>query len=375
VVPLVTSPRAAIGRWVRRVALAAAAAVVLLVVGVWVEHTLPIELPRASGPWPVGRTSRVLGTDLAGWIWYPARHNERVAPYLPDSIRARWTHDRPALINVLTRNLKGVRAHGVFDAPFSADTAPSPVILFRGGGGGGALGYTSLFEELASHGYVVVAIEGGNGGNPEACVGRADEDACFGKLLDGAVAAVGSAADRLAAMSSSDPLLAGHLDVRTLGVFGHSFGGAQALAFCAADPRCMAGVNIDGRLLGGLERSTVTVPFLWILSDHGSARDSVSRQIMGQIQSVYERQPAGTRMRIAIRGANHFTFSDDGALLKSGALRATMRLIGVLGIGGRRQVEISAYAVRSFFDAWLRHAGDVPGAFPSPSYPEIVRIP
>jgi dienelactone hydrolase len=372
---VVTSPRGAIARWFRRIVLGVGTAALLLIIGVWVEHSLPLELPHPSGPLPVGRTSRVLDANLAAWIWYPARHRERVAPYLPDSVRERWTHDRPGIINVLTRNLARVRAHGVFDAPFNSDAARSPVILFRGGGGGGALGFTSMFEELASRGYVVVALEGGTGGNPESCVGRADEDACATTLINGAVSAMGLAIDLLATISSNDPLLGGHLDLKTLGVFGHSFGGAQAVAFCAADTRCTAGVNIDGRLFGSLARATVTVPFLWLLSDHGSAQDSVSRQIMSQIQSVYERQPAGGRMRIAIRGANHFTFSEDGALLKSGVLRGVMRVVGILGIDGRRQIEVSSYVVRRFFDAWLRHAGDAEGALAATSYPEIVRMP
>lgn len=367
--------RTTIWRLLKRITLGGVTAVLLLFIGVWVEHALPIELPHPSGPLPVGRTSRTLGPGLVAWIWYPARHAERVAPYLPDSVRERWTRERPSIINLLTRNFARVRAHGVFDAPFNGDTTRSPVILFRAGGGGGALGFTSMFEELASRGYVVVALEGGTGGNPEACVGRADEDACATKLINTAVTAMGSAIDQLATVSSNDPLLGGHLDLKSLGVFGHSFGGAQSLAFCAADARCTAGVNIDGRLFGSLERSTVTVPFMWLLSDHGSAQDSASRQIMAQIQSVYERQPASNRIRVVIRGANHFTFSEDGAMLKSGVLRGIMRLSGILGIGGRRQVEVASYAVGSFFDAWLRHAGDAEGALASTSFPEIVRMP
>ena len=366
---------AAIMRWLRRIALGTVAALVVLIVGVCVEHSLPLELPRPSGPSQVGRTSRVLGADMVAWIWYPARHEQRVVPYLPDSIRESWTRERPRVINLVTRSLEKVQAHGVLDAPFAAGTTPSPVILFRGGGGGGVLGYTSHFEELASRGYVVVALEGGKGGRPEACVGRADEDACAETLLNGDVTLMGAAIDRMAALSATDPLLGGHLDVHALGVFGHSFGGAQAFAFCAADSRCMAGINIDGRLFGGLEQRKVNAPFLWLLSDHSSARDAVSRQILAQIQSAYDHQPAETRLRLEIRGANHFTFSEDGALLKSGVLRGIMRIVGVLGIDGRRQVEISSRVVGNFFDAWLKHPDGRHGPVSLPSYPEIVRMP
>lgn len=73
-----------------------------------------------------------------------------------------------------------------------------------------------------------------------------------------------------------------------------------------------------------------------------------------------------------IKGANHFAFSEDGALLKSGIVRGILRLVGVLGLDGRRQVEVSAYAVRSFFDAWIRDGDPATVALTSPSYPEIV---
>ena len=370
-----TSPREVMRRWLGRSVLGAVAVVVLLIGGLWVEHSLPIELPRPSGPWPVGRASRTVGADVTAWIWYPAAHSQFVAPYLPESIRTAWQRNRPGVINFLTRDLAKVRAHGVFDAPFKTEAAPAPVLLFRGGGSGGVLGHTALFEELASRGYAVIALEGGNTLNPETCAGRVDEDTCAGTLLDGAVAVMTSAIDRLSATASRDPLLGGHLDWRAVGVFGHSFGGAQALAFCAADPRCSAGVNIDGRIFASLTRTAVTVPFLWLLSDHRSDQDAESRQILAQIQSVYERQPADSRARIVIRGAHHVTFSEDGALLKSGALRGILRLRGALGIDGRRQVEATSYAVRSFFDASLKHTGSAQVVLASPSYPEIILVP
>lgn len=363
-----------IRRWLKRVVLGGVALLALLVAGIWVEHSIPVELPRPTGGLPVGRTYRALGPDVAAWIWYPARHNERVVDYLPDTLATRLTRDRAWIINLITRTLDDVRAHGVFEAPF-ADSTQHPVLLFRGGGGGGVLGYTAHFEELASRGHVVVALEGGSGGNPEACVGRADEEACAERLIGNAIIAMGSALDRLSAISMTDPLLGGRVDLKTVGVFGHSFGGAQAFAFCAADARCKAGVNMDGRLFVDLERMTVAVPFLWLLSDHGDAKDSLSRQVMGQIQRAYERQPPQLRAMAMITGANHFTFSEDGAMLKSGVLRGAMRAMGMLGIRGRRQVEVSAYAVATFFDARLRHAESIHSALAASAYPELVQQP
>ena len=162
------------------------------------------------------------------------------------------------------------------------------------------------------------------------------------------------------------------LDMTRVGVFGHSFGGAQALQFCHDDSRCKAGIDIDGAPMGGVIQAGVHKPFMFLLSDHGDvSSDAESRQIWADIRSIYDRLPADGRLRIVIRGANHFTFSDDGALLKSHLMRGILRLFGKLRIDGRRQLVVTAYCVRSFFDAELKGSSISQLKAPSPSYPEI----
>ena len=73
----------------------------------------------------------------------------------------------------------------------------------------------------------------------------------------------------------------------------------------------------------------------------------------------------------SIRGAFHFTFSDDGALLKSRIVRGVLRLLGKLGIDGRRQLAVTAYCLHSFFDAYLKGASVSGLKISSPLYPEI----
>jgi len=156
-----------------------------------------------------------------------------------------------------------------------------------------------------------------------------------------------------------------------VGVFGHSFGGATAAQFCHDDHRCKAGIDIDGAPFGSVVREGLRQPFMFILSDHGDTSDPVSRQILANIQSIYDRLPADGRLRIAIRGAFHFTFSDDGALLKSRIVRGVLRLLGKLGIDGRRQLAVTAYCLHSFFDAYLKGASVSGLKISSPLYPEI----
>ena len=129
---------------------------------------------------------------------------------------------------------------------------------------------------------------------------------------------------------------------------------------------------MDGSLHGSVIQAGIHKPFMFLLSGHGDfSSDAEIRQIQADIQAIYDRLPADGRLRISIRGANHFTFTDDGALLKSHVARAVLRVFGKLGIDGRRQLAVTAYCVHSFFDAYLKGANVLPPKIASPLYPEI----
>jgi predicted dienelactone hydrolase len=194
------------------------------------------------------------------------------------------------------------------------------------------------------------------------------------KLLAAWTADIAFVLDRVERLNAADASgkFTGRLDMARVGVFGHSFGGATAAQFCSQDARCKAGIDVDGSLHGSVLQAGIHKPFMFLLSDHGDfSSDAESRQIMGDIQSIYNRLPPDERLLIAIRGANHFTFSDDGAVLKSRLMRGLLRVFGKLGIDGRRQLAVTAYCVHSFFDAYLKGPGVSRVRISSPLYPEI----
>jgi predicted dienelactone hydrolase len=93
-------------------------------------------------------------------------------------------------------------------------------------------------------------------------------------------------------LNAADPSgkFAGRLDMQRLGMFGHSFGGATALQFCHDDPRCEAGIDIDGVPYGNVVQEGLEQPFLFLLSDHSRELvDPASRQIHADVQSIYDR--------------------------------------------------------------------------------------
>lgn len=174
-------------------------------------------------------------------------------------------------------------------------------------------------------------------------------------------------------MNGSDPSgpLTGRLDLSRVGVFAHSFGGAQAAQFCHDDVRCQAGVDIDGMRFGSVIGDGLQQPFMFLLSAQIHGSDPEARRVGADIQSIYDHQPAGQRLRIAIRGASHFLFSDDGALLKSHLVVRALRALGMVGIAGRRQLAVTAYCVRGFFDAHLKGPRRAPVDLRSRDDPEI----
>jgi predicted dienelactone hydrolase len=382
--------------------------VAALLASLWLEHRTAITLPAPTGPFPVGRSLYDWGDDgrldtlapIAGtkrellvWIWYPstARPGAAMDDYVPAQMRAAAVPPgSSSIFRLLTRDLSKVHSHSNRDSAVSPQQRSYPVLIMRAGASAEVWKYSTLAEDLASHGYVVVGLDAPyrtgvvvfpDGrvmrrtpeNDPELVTGQEFERRAK-RLLAAWTADMAFVLDRLAQLNASDTSgkFTRRLDMARVGVFGHSFGGAQAAQFCHEDSRCKAGIDIDGAPLGSvIQAGIIDRPFMFLLSDHSRESDPEGSQIMANIQSIYDRLPVDGRLRIVIRGANHFTFSDDGALLKSHVLRAVLRLFGKLRIDGCRQLEVTAYCVHSFFDAHLKGAGGSRLKISSPLYPEI----
>lgn len=382
--------------------------VAALLAALWLEHRTDVTLPAPTGAFPVGRAlfdwtddqnvdplAPVPGTkrELLVWIWYPAAAGQSGAvldDYLPVSVRGpAGGGGGPQILDLLTRDLSKVHGHSLRNAGISPQKRSYPVVIMRAGGSREVVIYSTLAEDLASHGYVVVGFDApyrtGRVVFPDGrVIGRTPENnpelvsgkeltSLGNKLLAAWTADTAFVLDRLARLNTAEASgrFAGRLDMARVGVFGHSFGGATALQFCRDDSRCKAGIDIDGAPIGSVIQTGVQKPFMFLLSDHSRESDPESAQIMANIQSIYARLPSDGRLRVMIRGANHFTFSDDGALLKSHLFRAILRVFRKLGIDGRRQLLVTTHCVHSFFDAALQGASISPLKTPSPAYPEI----
>jgi dienelactone hydrolase len=330
------------------------------------------------------------------WIWYPAAPNSAPsAEYLPVEWRdALAQHSGVLLSKFLTRDLAKVRTHSTANPPVSPEQPTYPVVILRAGGGAFTTDFTTLAEDLASHGYIVVGfdapyrtilfvtynlevIERPPANNPENLSPTAAEHLA-NSLLPQWVADTQTVVDYLAMLHPPNPAvhqLSGHLDLQHLGMFGHSFGGATSLQFCHDDLRCKAAIDIDGAPFGSVVEDGLRQPTLFLLSDHSrEMSDPTSREIAANLHSIYDRLPSNDRLFVALTGANHFTFSDQ-ILLKSHYLIHALQLAGPFGhLAPQRGLTITTTYVHTFFDVYLKSAPAsqltaLPTQFPE-SHPE-----
>jgi pimeloyl-ACP methyl ester carboxylesterase len=338
------------------------------------------------------------------YIWYPADVGRDAvpAPYIP--------HFAQVENAVGVASLKGdlgpaydpiksgrLRSHSVENARCHPSQRPYPVLVFSHGFGESSLTYASLLEDLASHGYIVAAIE-----HPYDCssvvfpggrtvpFAKAAWDAAKAKP-DGAVryqiaqiptraADIRFVVDKLggsdgAAMPGA--ILRGHLDLRRLGVFGHSLGGMAAARACEDDARIGAVMNQDSDYEGvpfilSSPGRKITQPFLFFASGHSIyisknqppptaeqlAQMKMSRPQYEAIIQRYQKNQddalgrlSGGAYRLCAEtpGFNHRSFIDT-SLFNSGDKADLAQRLANMGI-------VRGYT-RAFFDKYMRTAKD-----------------
>jgi len=355
-----------------------------------------VVLPKPTGPYAVGRTlfdwkdpkrdapySTAIGKhrELMVWLWYPATvpPQSKPAEYIPSA----WASELPwRPVTIPSR----IRVHAVADAPIADGQPAYPVLVFSTGFGNLPSDYTSLIEDIVSHGYVVLGITSTYSAPvvrfPDGRVAHHLADASFPRGPSQAIRSAGNrmvkvwAADirfsigRLAQMNSdAKSRFHGHLDLSRVGLFGQSFGGAAAAEACRADARCKAAVDIDGKLFGDVLKEGIKRPFLFVLSDwtlrppwlqKTLASVSVKRFQQERAQLKQEMQDtcqdSAHCWKAHIPGTRHFNFTDLPVLYSPG-----MKMMGYLGpVDGAKGLAETSSCVRLFFDKMLKPSSHRP---------------
>jgi dienelactone hydrolase len=274
-----------------------------------------------SGPFHIATISRQISDPARPThatmiqLFYPtsATHG-RPAPYTPKrtaDLTAKALHYPAPLV-------ESIKTHALAGTP--ALPGARPVILFSPGLTELRSDATALTEDLASRGYIVVAID-----HPteSALVQFPDGRIVTGSFHDSQDPATsirlrGKAVTRrigdiravVAALPTlnAQGLLRGRLDLKRIGMFGFSLGGAATASAMRSLPQIRAGVDLDGSLYGRALRKPLNRPFLFLARDgHGNQTDTSWVADWTKLR--------GWRRQIHLTGAGHGDFSDTASFL------------------------------------------------------------
>jgi predicted dienelactone hydrolase len=356
--------------------------------GLW---ALPrVTTPETTGPAQVG-TARFEWTDesrgepatsnpndrrtVVVQAWYPAdpRPKDPRALYLGrTSTEARQTADGIAATygvpSLLLHEAAVARTRAYLDAPPQRNGQRWPIVLFSPGLAGYRAQNTSWAQEIASHGYFVVAVD-----HPyESAAVVLDDDSVIATnvrtsgdrdadnrvtdhLTDVRAQDLSFVLDQIDAIEGSalrSPF-AGLLDTRSIAAVGHSVGGAAAIQVAQQDPRVDAIINLDG-----LPRNVVPQrfpqPILAVVAGRGTGNEQSDATYRRTLNDLL-RNSDGGGLCLTVDGASHLSFTDAPMILPP--------LPSLIGSGGRRHGhDITSRATLIFLDAALRgNSGDITG--------------
>jgi dienelactone hydrolase len=282
-----------------------------------VSFWYPAETP-AAGVLPAATWSQQFAADPSFWSFY--------------GLDTRWALIAPRLV--------GHRFRGV---PLAAGSDKLPVVIYSHGLAGTRETSSQIAEELASHGYVVVALDHTDCWGMEFPDGRYLRGSTGGDVT-GRLQDLQFLVDELARLNASDALFAGRLNLDRVGVSGISLGGT-VVETCRSDSRVKCAAIWEGANLQ-LNTAGLQKPFLAGVAE---------ATLLSSDNEWLFNQALTNAVLLQVRGANHQTGSDAGWTFEVPWGRAPALAINACFVW--------------FFDTYLK--GEAP---PFPANPEIYNV-
>jgi dienelactone hydrolase len=297
-----------------------------------------IDFPPLKGQYKVGKTlldvvdqsrQEIFSNNPADkreillTIYYPAnpKADAKPSPYVSGTlaeVMAKKTGVPKFILDTF-------HAQAYDEAPVAQIKSPFPVLLFSQGLNGQLPPYSSLLEEVASHGYIIVCISHqysdtfvvypdgravyvtptGMFHNRDYSEYAAHEEEALQVLKVWSNDTI-FALNQLEKINKSHKILANSLDLTNIGIFGHSFGGSTATEVMLRDSRIKAGIDLDGSLYRDVKAKGVQQPFFMMTSQGlGPFWFAMS----GNVQKVLETSQLCYLM--GIRNTGHISFVTD----------------------------------------------------------------
>jgi len=364
------------------------------------------KFPEPTGPFAVGTTSYHLidkgrtektgaARELIVQFWYPsdAKPNKKpIYPYMHDKIdeiiKIAKQDTSSYIPHFIWERLLNVKTYATPDAEISTTQTNYPVLIFSHGAGTYRDQYSVFFEDLASHGYIVVSIDhtGLNGLTvfpdgrviiPDVSeimdpnISRTEILAILNTSVQTCVQDIQFVMNQLSTINDNqNEKFYKKLDLDHLGVFGHSLGGMATVEACRVDQRIKAGVDIDG-WIDFMTPKSVKKPFMCLLGEKSFLAEKICapskerQQFMrmntqeyidwqnNMQQSINEfcQNNGKFGYQIIIKNAGHMAFNDM-VLAKRSVVQFLNLEIG--SVEPHNAIKVTNTYIRTFFDKYLK---------------------
>ena len=293
-------------------------------------------------------------------LWYPIEKTTTsgIKTDYMDYPSFQWLKNRSPvpLFTIPNNAYQFVRPHGHNQTNIAQGVFP--VVIFSPGYDGVYQIYTSFIEDLVSHGFVVASInhpyvsgitvfpDGRTVGPAEVPSDPEERSEFFNMSLRIIVEDAKFVLDKITQMNATDPDFSGSFDLSKVGIYGHSFGGANTAVCCYEDERFRAGLTLDGVFYQQFIPGNIDVPVLFIFAEARLADDST-------IMYMWNHTTNDT-FKMNISGSTHYAFTDVGILLSHLVPLIPPKLLLFGSIAPKRMVNITRTYVTVFFEVYLK---------------------
>ena len=350
--------------------------------GLFLFQCIPIKNPpQPTGGFNVGTQSfELTDTNRLEWftkdnledtrkimvqVWYPTIDTEGKKENYIDygKIRAKALAEqfdyKPFIFNSLIK----VKSNSFSNAKADNQNGPYPLVIFSHGLGGNRTQNTANIESLVSNGYIVFAIEHTYDANITVFndstyiefdsylsddVGREEFYKVRIPQIKTRADDISFVIDQITAFKTQGFYIGKMCDLKNIGVFGHSFGGATVVLSSFLDSRVDACMNLDGwfePIPKNIINSGINIPFCYIGQEqekwHGAPYN-------GELLFDFHNNNKNHSYIIEIKKSKHFDYADIPYLTRF------TRLMGLSGKPGKTLTLDLNKTIANFFNLYLK---------------------
>ena len=296
--------------------------------------------------------------EMMLYLWYPAEGGGERAEYMKQEEFAYLFKESPIPLFWIPEDAyEYVRTHSFINAT-PADGV-FPLVIFSHGYRGYPAMYTSMIENLVSHGFIVAAIThpyvAGVTVFPDGRVielpDLSNKDSeyvqwYFDTAFEEVIEDIDYVCDYLLQLNATSTKWSGKIDADRIGIYGHSFGGGAAAMACYDNSHIKAGLAMDGYFRGDVFEEGMTKPFFMFFVEGRFESDDA-------LQNFWE-VLKGDTYRASILGSAHQDFTDLPLLFPHFMPNIPRSMIPGFGsIDGKQLVKIVNTFTLAFFDVYL----------------------